>query len=222
MASNFNDLTGRVFSRWTVLRCSRRASYAGHQTQWECRCECGTLNPAVGYSALMQGASRSCGCLRRDLAARPDSVRSQNKREYGIWQGMKTRCYNEKHPSFRTYGARGITICSRWLKGFEFFIADMGSAPEGGSIERNDVNGDYEPGNCRWIPKPMQSRNRRSNYAVTWKGETCLLVDVARMENVEYMCFRQEWLYCKDLAAAVEKIRATGNLYRERAEMRKL
>lgn len=133
---------------------------------------------------------------------------------------MKTRCYNERHPTFKNYGARGITICDRWLESFANFIQDMGPAPEGGSIERNEVNGNYEPSNCRWIPKPMQSRNRRSNYEVEWKGETRLLVDVARLENVEYMCLRQAWLKHKDLEVAVAKIRSTGNPYRERAAMR--
>jgi hypothetical protein len=84
-------------------------------------------------------------------------------RTYKIWKGMMDRCYNPKNPAFYLYGEKGVRVCERWHD-IKNFIEDMGSAPDGYSLERNDVNGNYEPLNCRWIPKGQQSRNRRNTY----------------------------------------------------------
>jgi len=84
---------------------------------------------------------------------------------------MKGRCFNRNDAAFDNYGGRGITMCDRWLK-FDNFISDMGPKPMGFSIERINNNGNYEPSNCKWIPRPDQGRNRRCNYAVTIDGKT--------------------------------------------------
>jgi len=81
-------------------------------------------------------------------------------RAYVCWQDMLARCHRESHRWFSHYGARGITVCEEWLS-FENFYADMGDPPPGLSIDRINVNGDYEPGNCRWTTPAEQARNRR-------------------------------------------------------------
>lgn len=215
------DLTNRRFGRWLVLRKDPKKRGV-LQSAWTCICDCGTTKSGVLYSSLSSGTSKSCGCLRRELLQKPDSIRQQHRREYVIWQGIKTRCYNVMHPTFKNYGGRGITMCEEW-EDFGTFIRDMGPAPKGGSIERIDVNGNYTPENCKWIPKPLQSRNRRSNIEVEWGGKRMLLVDVARIENVEYMLMRQYLRRHRcSLQDAVEAVRSRGHNYRERAADRNL
>jgi hypothetical protein len=80
--------------------------------------------------------------------------------EYRSWHGLRGRCNNPTHQDYENYGGRGIRVCERWDR-FENFLADMGSRPPGYSIERIDVNGHYEPANCKWIPLSEQSKNRR-------------------------------------------------------------
>jgi hypothetical protein len=95
--------------------------------------------------------------------------------EYHSWLCMIQRCTNPKQRSYQNYGGRGIKVCERWGK-FENFLADMGLRPTPEhSIERKDVNGNYEPNNCRWATKKEQARNARSNRLLTIGGRTqCL------------------------------------------------
>jgi hypothetical protein len=90
-------------------------------------------------------------------------------KEFIAWCGMKQRCLNPKHKSFKRYGGRGITICDRWLK-FENFFADMGYAPAGFTLDRRDNDKGYFPDNCRWASPKHQGRNRRNNRKIILGG----------------------------------------------------
>lgn len=79
---------------------------------------------------------------------------------------MKSRCTNPKNNRFKYYGARGIKVCDRWMQSYEAFLEDMGRRPVGRSIDRIDVNGDYEPGNCRWATATEQANNKRRSVTV--------------------------------------------------------
>src|SRR5690606_34445144 len=89
---------------------------------------------------------------------------------YSAWTGMLTRCRNPKDKNYENYGGRGITVCNSWLD-FPAFLADMGEAPPGMSLDRIDVNGGYEPGNCRWATADQQSNNKRNNVFFEFQGE---------------------------------------------------
>jgi hypothetical protein len=94
------------------------------------------------------------------------------------WMSMRQRCGNPNDGAWKNYGGRGIAVCMRWSV-FENFLADMGLAPEGHEIERIDVNGNYEPGNCRWATTKEQANNRRTNRLITHRGRTRTLTQWA-------------------------------------------
>lgn len=171
------DLTGRTFGKLTVVE---RAPNRGGRVHWRCSCECGAETTVAAHT-LSCGHTTSCGCAVGALFKRSHGLRES--RTYNIWCHMKGRCGVPTNVDYRHYGARGITVCERWLS-FENFVADMGEAPAGYSIERKDTNGNYEPSNCVWIPATEQPRNtRRSRYALL-NGERMIFSDVARKLNV--------------------------------------
>lgn len=90
---------------------------------------------------------------------------------------MKDRCFNPKHANYHRYGGRGITVCERWLHSFENFFEDMGEKPEGHDLDRKRNNGNYEPGNCRWLLHKRNSRNRSDNRLLTYQGQTRTLAE---------------------------------------------
>lgn len=93
--------------------------------------------------------------------------------EFSVWTDIQSRCHNPNATSFPDYGGRGIVVCERWRQSFESFLSDMGARPSGRhSIERSNVNGNYEPGNCRWATAKEQGRNKRNNRLITIDGRT--------------------------------------------------
>jgi len=170
-----HDLTGRVFTRWTVIELSTRRD-PDHRIFWRCRCECGVERDVDG-SQLRCGRSLSCGCLATERRVAAVTVHGcaragAQHRAYGSWQGMKQRCLNTSNTAYQHYGGRWISIDPRWIDSFETFLADMGPCPAGFTIERNDVNGNYEPSNCRWATQKEQTQNTRATRRMTLGDET--------------------------------------------------
>lgn len=105
--------------------------------------------------------------------------------EYVVWNAMRARCTNPKNPTFPRYGGRGIKVCAKWREDFVAFLNDMGKRPSPQhSIERNNNDGNYEPGNCRWATPTEQSNNRRSNLILTFKGEQRTAAEWSRIMGI--------------------------------------
>jgi len=168
-------IEGQTFGRLTVLMRAGSQDYGGSKKSlWLCACECGNTVEVVG-SLLARGHTKSCGCLKKEaFLDRVTTHGSTETREHRIWQAMRSRCRNESASGYSNYGGRGITVCERW-DSFEAFLEDMGTCPADHSIERIDVNGNYEPSNCIWADRITQARNTRANRNLTLNGETkCL------------------------------------------------
>lgn len=193
----FIDRTGHRYGRLTVLRRAENDKHGN--TRWECLCDCGTFT-VVNSSAFWAGRTRSCGCR---FNKRSTTHGLHGTRTYKVWGAMKDRCSNPNNKAYRHYGGRGIKVCERWMK-FENFLADMGEVPEGMSIERVDVNGDYCPDNCVWLPLAKQNKNTRTNVRVTYKGREMIALDFAREigrnRNLIY-CWLKQGLTPEQIAA---------------------
>lgn len=136
----------------------------------------------------VKASTKSCGCLAKKISSEVHLKHGKTcTKEYRTWQRIKNRCYNEVDPNYISYGLRGIVVYDKWINDFEAFFTYMGYAPsKKHSIDRIDVNGNYEPGNVRWATTKQQNRNRRSNIMVEYKGETKTLMEWSEVLNISY------------------------------------
>lgn len=174
---------GDRFGRLTVIE---RAENLSTCIRWLCRCDCGK-ETTVHASSLARGNSRSCGCLQLETVTSHGESKGP---EYAAWNNMRGRCLNSLNTQYGNYGGRGITICEAWLK-FEAFIADMGKRPSRAhSLERRDVNGNYEPGNCHWATRDEQVNNKRTNVRVLHNGRSLTLAELSKESGIDYFRLR--------------------------------
>lgn len=180
------DLTGQIFGRLTVIR---ENGHNQHGIIWLCRCECGKEKNILSRS-LRNGRTRSCGCLQRETSVKVGNLNathgfSGNNRLYRIWKQMRIRCYCKTNPTYMHYGARGIKICKEWE---DFAVFRKWSLSNGYddnlTIERKDVNADYCPENCCWIPKYLQAKNRRTTILYEFDGKKMTQADWARFIGI--------------------------------------
>ena len=165
----FQDLTGKVFGRLTVLSFAGMSKW--HTSMWLCRCECGS-EKSILANALKTGNTRSCGCLQPDVVRENGTTHGQTGTlTFSTWRSMINRCYTPGTNSYERYGGTGITVCRRWRDDFFAFLADMGERPSKKyTIDRYpNQAGNYEPGNCRWATCTENNRNRStSRYIECW------------------------------------------------------
>lgn len=170
---NKHDLTGKRYGMLTVIE------YVGtrgrrHHSYWKRSCDCGREVIARG-SHLISGNIKSCGCLRSVANKEKSSQNGLSRsRIYNTYYGMLKRCYLSSNASYDRYGGRGIGVCEEWRSDFKNFYewAMQNGYGDGKSIDRIDVNGDYCPGNCRWVNAKHQANNRTNTTYITFSGQT--------------------------------------------------
>lgn len=182
------EVAGQTFGRATVLGDAPRSRSGRRRV--ECRCACGTVfvcDPRL----LLNGQTTSCGCRHREVVSRVCASRATHNMtrttEYNTWIKIRDRCKNPRNNKFSDYGGRGISVCERWDASFEAFFADMGPKPKRSwSIDRINVDGNYEPGNCRWASPATQSNNRRITRMVEYEGRQIPLAEACQIAGINY------------------------------------
>lgn len=160
------DISGQKFGKLTPIEETDKRS--GTSPIWICRCDCGNI-VEVRKKNLLEGITRSCGCLRKEYYAQRRTHNKSRSRLYGVWHGMVNRCTNPNTINYNDYGGRGIKVCEEWLNSFQLFSewATVNGydeqAPRGQcTLDRIDPDGDYSPQNCRWVDMKTQINNRRN------------------------------------------------------------
>ncbi len=200
------DITGKRFGKWTVI--GDAPGRGPTHPYVRCRCDCGT-EKNINKGSLKRGHSNSCaGCrsyshLRNRPVLHGHATGYTVSAEYSSWKAMKRRCYNKNNKKYKHYGGRGIKVCDQWLHSFSNFLADMGHKPTPKhSIERDEVNGNYEPSNCHWATIKEQSMNTTRTVSVTFKGHTKTLIQWAEDFGIKrptlYARYKRNGLKCFD------------------------
>lgn len=192
------DITGHKYHRLTVVK-SRGVVPQGKEGDktraiWLCKCDCGK-ELVANSNALRRGNTKSCGCLKRETVRRAKTHGLSRTPEYVTWCNMIARCTYQWRKDYKHYGGRGIKVCDRWRRSFEAFLSDMGPRPfPRATLERDRVNEDYEPGNCRWVSQKEQTRNKRTNVRVTINGVTKTIAEWAEIHGLNQRLVRERLL----------------------------
>lgn len=203
------DLTGQRFGRLKAL------SYvvSDDRRAWLCECDCGQRVEVRGRN-LRIGKTSSCGCFKRERMAAGIAVKHGMTKTatYKSWNSMIGRCTNPADPSFDRYGGAGITVCEKW-KEYPAFLRDMGERPAGTTLDRIDVKGAYEPGNCRWASPKVQGNNRANNRRFVYQGENMTIRQICDATGADYLRMRDRmtklgWSLQKALETPVQKKRS--------------
>ncbi|KAJ76039.1 hypothetical protein M222_0742 [Enterococcus faecalis AZ19] len=189
--SGLKDLTNRRFGRLTALKLSEKRS--GRKTFWDCVCDCGNTK-TVRTDSLKSGAIQSCGCLKKEQN-KINLPKGQGRLEHGlareriyhIWLGMIKRCENEEDSHFSSYGGRGIKVCKEWHDVVMFTSwAIVNGYRDDLTIDRTDVDGNYEPSNCRWVTMKEQANNKRNNLFFEYNGKVQTLKQWSEELGIPY------------------------------------
>ena len=166
-------LIGKKFERLTVIK--RAENSKSGQTRWFCKCDCGNETIVWG-NHLRSGHTKSCGCIQKESVKRIKHYKKHGLhgiRLYRIWNGIKNRTnLSNKNIAYKNYSGRGITICEEWKEFMPFYNWAINNGYQDNlTIDRIDVNGNYEPKNCRWATMKEQQNNKRNNRFITYNGE---------------------------------------------------
>lgn len=216
--SKFIDIKGKKYNRWTVLSLDR---IENKRAYWLCQCECGTKK-VVSSSSLRCGTSKSCGCLTKENGIKTINGLSKTKL-YRTYANIKQRCYNKNNFEYKNYGARGIIMCDEWKNDFLNFYnwAIQNGYKEELTIDRINVNGNYEPNNCRWITMKEQYHNRTDNLYYIVNNEKKCLAELCKEYNMPYKTVRARLKRNNDIISALNtpiKTKYRNKLYKTKGE----
>lgn len=181
------DISGQRFNKLTALYPTGEKSKNGHNAIWMCLCDCGNLTKA-NTGQLRCGGKKSCGCAVIEHASNLNRIHGgREERLYSVWIDMRRRCSDPKDRNYKNYGGRGISVCDEWATDYSAFREwavsagyDELAARGVSTLDRIDVNGNYEPVNCRWVNSKTQCNNKRNNVSITYDGKTMTATEWSR------------------------------------------
>lgn len=182
----FIDITGNKYGKLTAIERVGKDKY--NNAVWLCKCDCGNTKIIDGKS-LRDLHTKSCGCLKSESSrSRTLKHNGTGTRLHSTWMSMKKRCYGAYYAEYYRYGGRGIKVCDEWRNSFETFrdwALSHGYA-DNLTIDRINLDGDYEPDNCRWITKQEQAYNRSDSVFVEYDGKRQTIAEWAVEKNIDY------------------------------------
>lgn len=185
-----DDLTGKRYGRLIVVK---RGTNKNKRTRWLCKCDCGNYKE-IGATELKNGTTKSCGCYNMEKLQERAKHHMCNSRLYSIWRCMKYRCNNKNYYQSCYYKDRGIKLYEPWNDFNNFYEWAKDKYFVGSSIDRINVNGNYEPNNCRFVDNLTQANNKRNNIIIEFKGKKMSLAEWSRETKINYSCLRNRYL----------------------------
>ena len=184
------SIIGRRYGRLTVISLDhlnkKKATY------WLCKCDCGKQK-VISRSGLTSGDIISCGCYKKEHNKEFGLKHGlSNSKLYSTWSGIVQRCTNKNASNYKRYGGRGIKICDEWKNSFQCFYdwAVSSGYSDELTIDRINVNGNYEPSNCRWVSMSVQANNTRRNHYFEYNGVVHTIAQWSRILNVNHETLR--------------------------------
>lgn len=205
---------GQVFNMMTIIK---EVEPRKKQRQFLCKCQCGNIGNYV-LVLLVNEQTKSCGCLRKSRFLQRNTSHGKSRTKLNaVWQSMKQRCENPNNINYKYYGGRGIKVCEQWISSLIVFYnwSIENGYEEGLSIDRINVDGNYEPNNCRWVSMKIQSRNKTDNIFIEYKGENLCLQDWANKLKINISTLNKrlkKWDLEKALTTPKSEINDTKNI----------
>lgn len=200
-------LEGKKYGRLKVIKWIPLSERKNKKKAWLCLCDCGNYIE-VETGKLQTGHTQSCGCLKQEAKNKIGELNKKyehygDKKLYGVYKAMIDRCYNSQNSRYSSYGERGIIICDEWLgdNGYDNFAkwTLLTRKDDSLTIDRINVNGNYEPSNCRWITNQEQQYNKRTNVMVEYNGEIHPLKFWSKQLNIPYTTLHM-WFSKKNMS----------------------
>ena len=183
--NHIRDFTGQRFGKLTVIELTDKRTKSKNVI-WKCKCDCGNTTEADS-GELGSGSKKSCGCIVSERAKTLNRTHGgRNDRLYLVWMDMRRRCRDVNDHNYTNYGGRGIKVCDEWQNypAFKEWAIKNGYNPYAErskcTLDRINVNGNYEPSNCRWVDVITQCNNKRNNRLITHNGITQTITMWAR------------------------------------------
>lgn len=192
---NIKNLVGQRFGKLVVLSLIPKTT---RKTFWLCKCDCG--NEVIIRSDCL-GITKSCGCLKKQQDIKNLGITYNHNlshhKNFSTWVSMIQRTTNKNQVAYKDYGGRGIKVCDEWKDPKIFLEWADTTYIDGYTIERNNVNGDYEPNNCTWIPLAKQACNTRKSIYIIINGEKDNITHWAKRLHINYKKLKQ--IYANNL-----------------------